>query len=254
MQDKYVCDIGDYGKYGLLRHLMRETSHIRLGVVWYLAPFESGGDGGHTGYLSKPAEFRFCDPELFDQLKCICASESRSVRTIRERAVLGENAAFFEPMVCPSGDPRKGAHACNERRTHRRKWMSRALAEMKDSDLIFLDPDNGMGGKSFSLHLVTGHKHADWEEARQFASGGRKTLVIYHHAGHQASVEDQAQTLVARYQAIVPEAKYVEPLILRRGSVRIFLVAAGVGREAEVAAALESFKQRWVPLMEKKGR
>ena len=47
MQDQYVGDIGDFGKYGLLRHLtgMRGDAApedaLRLGVVWYLFP-----DGG----------------------------------------------------------------------------------------------------------------------------------------------------------------------------------------------------------------
>ncbi len=254
MQDRYLCDIGDYGKYGLLRHLMRETSHNRLGVVWYLAPPEDSGDGRHVEYLSNPAKFRTCDPELFDHLKHIHPAEPRSVQAIREREVLGRNVTYFEAMVCPQGIPKRGSVGCDERRLHRQDWMGRALSEVKDCDLIFLDPDNGMGGVSFGAHTIRGHKHADWEEARRFADGGQNTLVIYHHAGRSGSVEDQAHTLAARYREVLPNVSYVEPLLLRRRSVRIFLVAAGIGREAEVAAAVESFKRRWKPLMEKKDR
>ena len=33
MQDNYVGDIGDYGKYGLLRHVT--AASLRLAVNWY---------------------------------------------------------------------------------------------------------------------------------------------------------------------------------------------------------------------------
>ena len=50
MQDRYVGDIGDFVKYGLLRAIRGEKS---LGVVWYLRPNDGPvGDGRHTAYLS----------------------------------------------------------------------------------------------------------------------------------------------------------------------------------------------------------
>src|SRR5829696_4979011 len=49
MQDRYVGDVGDFGKYGLLRTL---GAGLSLGVVWYLVPNEShNADGKHTSYL-----------------------------------------------------------------------------------------------------------------------------------------------------------------------------------------------------------
>ena len=42
MQDRFVGDIGDFGKYGLLRTLAgiepKAEPGYRLGVVWYLRP------------------------------------------------------------------------------------------------------------------------------------------------------------------------------------------------------------------------
>ncbi len=39
MKNQYVADIGDYGKYGLLRFLARKG--IKVGVNWYLTPDDS---------------------------------------------------------------------------------------------------------------------------------------------------------------------------------------------------------------------
>ena len=58
MQDQYVGDIGDFGKYGLLRHLTGiqtpRLKTLRLGVVWYLFPDGGNNDGKFTKYLCNP--------------------------------------------------------------------------------------------------------------------------------------------------------------------------------------------------------
>ncbi len=44
MQNRYVGDVGDFGKYGLLRYLVGVRSStsvadsLRLRVIWYLHP------------------------------------------------------------------------------------------------------------------------------------------------------------------------------------------------------------------------
>ena len=49
MKDQYVGDIGDYGKYGLLRYL--NGCGLKIGVNWYLTPDDGRSDGNHTEYL-----------------------------------------------------------------------------------------------------------------------------------------------------------------------------------------------------------
>ena len=54
MKNQYVGDIGDYGKYGLLRFL---ASHgIKIGVNWYLTENDGSTDGKFTTYLKNPAD------------------------------------------------------------------------------------------------------------------------------------------------------------------------------------------------------
>jgi hypothetical protein len=57
MQNRYVGDIGDYGKYALLRHLCACATgkSLRLGVIWCLFPDETiNNDGKHISYLKDP--------------------------------------------------------------------------------------------------------------------------------------------------------------------------------------------------------
>jgi hypothetical protein len=96
MQDRYTGDVGDFGKYGLLRALcgMRQSPSLRLGVVWYLVPNETHNDDGkHTQYLreSKPA-LRDCDLALYDSLRKLLVDRSGKVVQERRRTAIIEGS------------------------------------------------------------------------------------------------------------------------------------------------------------------
>jgi hypothetical protein len=66
MHNRYVGDIRDYLKLGILRAL---SPGYRLGIAWWLLPNESHNrDGRHINYLQRPDQWRHYDPELFDAL------------------------------------------------------------------------------------------------------------------------------------------------------------------------------------------
>ena len=66
MKNQYYGDINDYKKYGLLRLLCPD---VPITLCWMLTPDDPGPDGGKIAYLSEPARWRHCDPELFDHLE-----------------------------------------------------------------------------------------------------------------------------------------------------------------------------------------
>src|SRR3954452_15801693 len=76
MQNRYVGDIGDYLKLGILRAL---SPGYHLGVAWWLFPDEAHNrDGRHIRYLSRPDRWRHFDPDLFDTLRGIVSSGRRN--------------------------------------------------------------------------------------------------------------------------------------------------------------------------------
>ena len=68
MKNQYVGDIGDYGKYGLLRFLANHG--IKIGINWYLTENDGSSDGRYTGYLNRSEEAIY-DSELFKSLQKI---------------------------------------------------------------------------------------------------------------------------------------------------------------------------------------
>src|SRR5260370_15010006 len=133
MQNRYVGDIGDFGKYILLKAIAKQD--LRLGVVWYLNRHEEGNqDGNLLGYLGKGREsvFRPCDCELYDALRKLHLARDRSVAAVENRKLLPKGTVF-----CKNPLPDLASRA--DRKGKREEWSEAAFALMKHAELVFLD-------------------------------------------------------------------------------------------------------------------
>ena len=65
MKNQYVGDIGDYGKYSLLRAFT--DAKVKVGVNWYLTENDKNkpGHGGLIDYLKEKNEQRYCLGSFF---------------------------------------------------------------------------------------------------------------------------------------------------------------------------------------------
>lgn len=133
MKNQYIADIGDYGKYGLLRFLAGKG--IKIGVNWYLTSDDGSSDGKFTGYLENEKE-RFRDPELFDSLRHIAGCPEKSVEMIQNEGLIPGACYYAEPIPCTGQDMRA-------RRINRSLWFNNSTLYLHDAELIFADPDNG---------------------------------------------------------------------------------------------------------------
>lgn len=103
MQNRYAGDVGDFGKYGMLKKVSSSTC-LRLGINWYLTADEShNNDGKHVGYLDDTKrknilEFCACDPTLYKQLQDVVKKE-RTIRYIEDSHVLPDGTVFYDTGV-----------------------------------------------------------------------------------------------------------------------------------------------------------
>lgn len=226
MQDRYVGDIGDYVKYGLLRAICGTR---RLGVAWYLHPdVGPPGDGKHTAYLQHPDEWRHLETELFDALKELIP-DRRSVANIQESGILGD-AAFAADRLAVSGVK---AHA---REHWRRRWFNRIKRQLAGCHLVFADPDNGLVSDArFRPARKENAKRIPLSEAMALAEG--RTAVIYHHntrypGGHRVEI------LCWKNQLPYGTLAYY----WRRMSPRTFFI---INPDAETRRRIREFERRW---------
>jgi hypothetical protein len=183
MQNRYVGDIGDYLKLGIVRAL---SPAYRLGVAWWLFPDEGHNkDGRHIGYLDHPAEWRHFDPQLFDALGEIVSSGKRDVRALETAHILP--GAIFASDVIPIGGP------ILERRPARERWFASVQRAFHGTDLIFVDPDNGLQPDGYSHGSTKSGKSVLLSEPRELVRPGRCLIVYHHHTrrkgGHHSEIE-----------------------------------------------------------------
>ncbi len=180
MKNQYVCDIGDYGKYGLLRFLAQHG--FRIGVNWYLTDNDGSSDGNKTAYLEKDSERNY-DPVVYDSLRAIAERSGQMDRTVQmiQEAGLIPNAIFFDkPLNTDQTSPMKRAW-------NRRSWFEYSKRSFRAVDLVFADPDNGITYKK-SLRNKGSEKYILPEEVAQYYYGG-KDVVFYCHRGRRVTEE-----------------------------------------------------------------
>ena len=235
MQNRYVGDVGDFGKYGLLRHLagQREASPspeaTRLGIVWYLYPDEShNADGKYTGYLddtpSNHSRFRACDPDLYDTMRHLVETGRRNILAVQRSRILPCDTLYYEPSLSfPRQMPR------SQRETARANWFEGALQASAEADVIFVDPDNSLSdpanGISASIDPLrkTGPKYVFIDDLRRFYERGQG-LIVYHHLGRRCTAAEQTVRVANSLKASLDLPDLPRSLLYRRGSSRAYFI------------------------------
>jgi hypothetical protein len=233
MQDRYVGDVGDFGKYALLRRLcgVPTESSVRLGVIWCRFPNESyTNDGRHTSYLYSP-KFENLDCQLLLHLKGIVEADRRQISSVADTPILHAGTVFCDDTLSPTESDAPFPHA---RLRHRHAWLQCCLSRTSECQHVFFDPDNGLEVASVPKQHPKAGKYIYWDELVPFWKRGN-SLLIYHHLNRTVSAARQVQALQRRF-AIELDRAMIVPLVFRRGSSRVFwLIHRGddLGRELE---------------------
>lgn len=211
MKNQYVGDIGDYGKYGLLRFLAERG--IKIGINWYLTINDKSSDGKINGYLAKDPE-RHYDSIIYDDLKKIVEKydwDQKDVRMI-ETANIIPNASFFHDQL----DARETGP--QERAQTRYLWYYRSVLALKDAELVFADPDNGVSYTKTSRKKGC-EKFVFPEEIAQYYYDG-KDVVFYCHKGRRK--DDAWERTKAQIKDYVCDARLFV-LTFHRGTQRSYI-------------------------------
>lgn len=139
-------------------------------VCWMLTADDGGADGRYTEYVNVPDRWRHFDPNLFDALKNAIQRGIRDVRLAESDDVL-PGAVFHWDLI-------------GERRSEREQYFALLHREMAGTDLVFLDPDNGLEIRSRPYGRKDSGKHVFWSEIRRIFSAGH-SILLYQHFPHE---------------------------------------------------------------------
>jgi len=215
VKNQYVGDIGDYGKYALLRAL---ACNYSIGVNWYLTPDDERTDGKFTDYLMRNTDS--LDDELFQKLKALLFSsegtlihENRNVSFIESCGIL-PNTTFFNEEICFLD--------VTDRKTYRADWVSRSLDTLEQPDIIFLDPDNGLEIKSVPPTQKNGNKFVTYDEAQRYYERAKVALIIYNHRDRSPTSE-YVKRFLRFYELKETRDSFVYRLTFHKISVRDYI-------------------------------
>lgn len=214
MQHRYAGDIGDYGKFALLRALA--TEGLSIGVNWYLVETPTRELAVNDGGKLIPDALASCDPALADVLREISQMPDRSVGAL-ERANLVPNARYFGDVV-PVVD--------------RAAWHNRALSSLDGADIVFLDPDNGLQVRSVSRRSAKAPKYAFYQEVADYVARGQSVLVYNHRSRKKPNV--YFGEIFDRLAATVPGVSAVAAITFPKGSVRDYFAISANSEHAKL--------------------
>lgn len=166
MKNRYVGDINDYRKYGLLR-LLSKAGEIKIAVCWMLTPNDGRPGGGFLKYLEQPEKFRHFDPELYDQLYYIVMRQKTRNIAVVEIAGILPSARFLPDII-------------TDNVSRRISYFARFKNMTNGCDLVFFDPDNGIEVKSRPYGRKGSSKYVYWRELISTYSAGHSILIYQH--------------------------------------------------------------------------
>ena len=243
MKNQYFGDIGDYGKYGLLKFLAQRD--VKIAVNWYLTKDEENkpGDGKYTKYLEKKDEYSKYDQDLFDILKEMLLPKP-GIRDVKQfelkNAIPG--AIYYHGEL-----NLRDLKTVAERKAHRDEWHENALDVCKDAELVFLDPDNGLMEKpKFSK---TAEKYVFPCEVAAYYKRGQN-VVYYCHKGRRKP--DPWESYKQYMMHCLPDAAFMG-LTFHRGTQRSYIIICHPEQAERYRILLSAFlKTEWGGANEKK--
>jgi hypothetical protein len=168
VQNRFIGDIGDFGKYGML--ICIGKAGYRIGVNWYLTDNGEDSAGNLTDYLQEdnPA-YLICDEDLYKQLyNIVYILKDRSVKRIEQSSLLPENTVYYSANL-------------KSEKNYRTRWFQDSLIHLSQCPILFLDPDNNI------LLNNTGYKYDPEGSLYTFPSEIEayyrqgQSIIVYNH-------------------------------------------------------------------------
>ncbi len=231
MKNQYVADVGDYGKYSLLRYLAQNS--IRIGINWYLTKSDDTNDGKHISYLNKQA-YRKYDPVVFDGMKELIDKKKRDVKEV-EKLGLIPGATYYGKELSTT------PHPWDQRIKIRDQWHRNALKSLESAELIFADPDNGtIGAKSAASKDA--EKYTLPKELLDYYDKG-KDFVYYCQKARRSEAAWEKKKM--EMTVLLPDAA-VFVLTFHRGSCRSYIFLVHPERKKKYGDILTRFvEEKW---------
>ena len=221
MQDRYAGDVGDYGKIALLRFLQKQG--FIIGVNWYRTPVLDSEKNLDGSFKQKDGKYLIseklwvCDPELADCLMKIARSKRRSIDLIQKANLIPEAIYYKAPLSVEN----------------REQWHRQGMENLTRTNLVFMDPDNGLEVKSVGKKSAKSVKYAFYNEVKDYIDAGKSVLVYNHRCRKPEKeyfddIEKELEDVVRVYPGAVREMTFP------KGTIRDYFAIPACKKHGEM--------------------
>tara|TARA_A100001011_G_scaffold320821_1_gene341538 strand:- start:180 stop:908 length:729 start_codon:yes stop_codon:yes gene_type:complete len=188
MQERYLGDTHDFSKFIFLKFLSNQFRK-KIGLNWYLVDTNNLGDkekklndGENRNYLFKK---KICnlDKKLIDEILEFNPKKNRNLVNFTKKTHLKKFVNFYNKTL---------------NRENRQEWFEESLLFFKTSEIIFLDPDNGLKPKSVRENSKMSIKYVLNNELKQINESGKSVIFCQFQSfssSHKKMLKDKIQTL-----------------------------------------------------------
>jgi len=240
MQDRYAGDVGDFGKFSLLRSVFANDRN-RIGVIWYKFPNEKhNNDGLHVGYL-EDSYYKACDNQLVSKLSHV-VSIDRSIAKLESVRLLPESTVYYaSELNFHLLHPGQTMLAKSARKDKRLQWIQKAIKSVGKCNVVFLDPDNGLEIQTIpNIHQINSGKYAYYSEVDQLFKN-KDVCVIYHHMNMNNPHHEQIKFRAHELKEKIVKNGSVFAIRFRPFSPRAFFICASEHAAPKIRYKIKDF-------------
>jgi len=168
LKDIYVADINDFYKFDLIEKIKSKMGKKIL-IIW----MKTLGDGNRIKYLQE-LKFKEYNPILFEELKIIIDNNKRKIDEIQKIQSL-KGCKFIDNNLFITNNIKE-----------REKYFLEVSKLLKDIDLVFFDPDNGIAPNNKKKKNV----YLYWDEIKEIWNKNID-LLIYQSYRHEKNFDEK---------------------------------------------------------------
>lgn len=167
MQERYLGDIHDFMKFFFIKFLSLKFNK-KIGLNWYLINTDSLGlkekelkDGERRNFLNNEY-FKNLDYKIFNELLRLKEKNNRKIKYFEKNSHLKSYIKFFSEKI---------------ELQDRNLWFQSSIDYFKESDIVFLDADNGLIVDSIRDKSQKSKKYIQLSELKKLYNAG-KTIIF----------------------------------------------------------------------------
>ena len=202
MQDRFVGDVKDFGKYKLLRTLCgtprKKVAGMELGVVWCYNKTRPA-PGKEWKFAPISDVHKRIDESLYDSLSR-CAGENQTVDCVQRSEILPTDIFYPEPLFKMD----QSNHLNLLKNDRKDRWLEHAINTIAPMKVVFIDPDTGIAPPGATCEdekkkASSSAREAEYifiDELRQFWDAG-KSLIVFQDKHHN-KIDEQVSSIACR--------------------------------------------------------